>query len=809
MQTLKKDLNNYRAGHYILRFFIAFQQKGLIFIFRKIAQEILIRIRRLTETKDDIYQAINHNPLVSVLCVNYNGAGMLNDFLESLLKQSYENLELLILDNKSQDNSINLIHRFARSNPRFNLRLIKSHINLGFAEGNNLLESKASGELVALINPDVVLDVDWLSSLVDGLRLDSSAAAVTSKTRFRKKFIDIKLEAENEFSLSILDLMKNLTYKKYFLRHGSLLNEKIYSVNKLVVISLPAFEDGYNFSLTNLSRVSSVINFIFSAEIQQTVRFRHNEFLKKINFQIRDYSSAKWVINNAGSMLKPDNSPYDRGFSEYDNGQYDVKAYVDAFCGCSVLLRRISYAKRKLFVPEFFAYYEDSELSRFLRKNSRILYAPQSLVYHEHAASTTKNPDSFNYLVSRSKAIYEYISEQNIINLKVKLNVIQKKYLGYVNHSLHSYLGSLNNRLFQRIKKKPCLDIFVSNIAVYNTYWSTYGGGELHALNILKNLGEFDRIFLLSENDFDVKNYLSKFNLDVSGYIKSIGHSIKPNLTKSFDIFVNSTYQSSLISKAPSSYFILNFPQKFVTKEFKEAYYFLPNSEYVHKWMKIFWGNEVRSSIYFPLDSISDDYLKSKINFKTKNKAIISIGRYFYGGHSKKQIEVLKAFNASNIKEFRLIFLGGLDEGNKFSQGYYERLLSLAANNKSVQIDNNVSMDRIYTAYAKALFYMSGSGINESEFEYPDRFEHFGIAVLEAACMGCIPIVHNVGGPSELVDKLGVGYKFSSHADLVKILKKVSKLEHEKLIELSTQTQKNARAFVINTINKNKIKYGK
>jgi len=58
-------------------------------------------------------------------------------------------------------------------------------------------------------------------------------------------------------------------------------------------------------------------------------------------------------VNNAGSSINESGSPYDRGFGEYDLGQFDERAYVQAFCGCSVLIRRSAILERTIFIPEF------------------------------------------------------------------------------------------------------------------------------------------------------------------------------------------------------------------------------------------------------------------------------------------------------------------------------------------------------------------------------------------------------------------------------------------------------------------------
>ena len=78
-------------------------------------------------------------PLISILIVNWNGAEILPDCLKSLRKQNYKNIEIIIIDNNSADQSIEVIKQFKE------VKLIKSKINHGFAGGNNEAFKKAKG----------------------------------------------------------------------------------------------------------------------------------------------------------------------------------------------------------------------------------------------------------------------------------------------------------------------------------------------------------------------------------------------------------------------------------------------------------------------------------------------------------------------------------------------------------------------------------------------------------------------------------------------------------------------------------------
>lgn len=128
------------------------------------------------------------SPLVSVITVNLDGERYLGDLLDSLAKQTYPNLEVLVVDNGSTDGSETLVRR---SFPQ--VRWIDAGANLGFAGGNNLGIQQSRGRYVALINNDTVIDPGWLGWLVEEARSSSDIGAVGSKILFARTFVPVTL----------------------------------------------------------------------------------------------------------------------------------------------------------------------------------------------------------------------------------------------------------------------------------------------------------------------------------------------------------------------------------------------------------------------------------------------------------------------------------------------------------------------------------------------------------------------------------------------------------------------------------------
>lgn len=93
------------------------------------------------------------NARVSAIIVNYNSGAYARQCIESLLQQSGVELEIIVVDNQSRDDSVALLQQTFGNR----IRLIANHENLGFGRANNLGVMQASGEFLLLINPDTEL----------------------------------------------------------------------------------------------------------------------------------------------------------------------------------------------------------------------------------------------------------------------------------------------------------------------------------------------------------------------------------------------------------------------------------------------------------------------------------------------------------------------------------------------------------------------------------------------------------------------------------------------------------------------------
>jgi N-acetylglucosaminyl-diphospho-decaprenol L-rhamnosyltransferase len=108
------------------------------------------------------------HPVVSVLIVNFNSGRHLANALKGLAGQSFADIEVIVIDNCSTDESLALARAAVAGDKR--LVLVEGRSNLGFAAGTNLAASMARGVWLALLNADAVPAPDWLEQLLAATR---------------------------------------------------------------------------------------------------------------------------------------------------------------------------------------------------------------------------------------------------------------------------------------------------------------------------------------------------------------------------------------------------------------------------------------------------------------------------------------------------------------------------------------------------------------------------------------------------------------------------------------------------------------
>lgn len=103
---------------------------------------------------------------VSIIVPVYNVADYLNECLESLVNQKYNNIEILLIDDGSSDNSLVLCNKWAKRDSRIQVFHKK---NGGLSDARNYGIDRAKGKYIAFVDSDDYVTEDYISSMYNNI----------------------------------------------------------------------------------------------------------------------------------------------------------------------------------------------------------------------------------------------------------------------------------------------------------------------------------------------------------------------------------------------------------------------------------------------------------------------------------------------------------------------------------------------------------------------------------------------------------------------------------------------------------------
>lgn len=116
---------------------------------------------------------------VSIIIISYNASPYIKKCITSFQRQSTKPFEILFVDNCSTDNSIDLVEK---NFPK--VTIIANKRNMGYSGAINIGIKKAQGDYFVLANPDLYVDTNWLTNVVETFNQHAHCGLVASKVLY-------------------------------------------------------------------------------------------------------------------------------------------------------------------------------------------------------------------------------------------------------------------------------------------------------------------------------------------------------------------------------------------------------------------------------------------------------------------------------------------------------------------------------------------------------------------------------------------------------------------------------------------------
>lgn len=177
-------------------------------------------------------------PLISVIIPIYNTGDSAVKLLNKLTKQSYENLEIICVDDGSKDGSFDLISEFIRQsklkNKNLNMTILRQK-NQGAAGARNLGLKKASGEYVTFIDSDDEVKKTHIEDLAKSLEKDPRNALSVCGYVYRR----LRMQTEKDFFTNeIWTGLEEVNFRAYILSLLASDGRMYAAINKMFRLSV-------------------------------------------------------------------------------------------------------------------------------------------------------------------------------------------------------------------------------------------------------------------------------------------------------------------------------------------------------------------------------------------------------------------------------------------------------------------------------------------------------------------------------------------------------------------------------------------
>ncbi len=301
-------------------------------------------------------------PLVTFVVTSYNYEKYILKTLESIKSQTYKNIEIIVVDDKSSDNSVELIKKFISENRDLNIKLTEHEYNYGQLKAFQTGLKEANGQFISFIDSDDIIVKDYanthlrvhLSTSVaftssqifeigenDEIHTMYSVSSPQKQKSFPAKSLDSIMDfVPDEIDYKILDI-KSAPFGGWWWSPSSSAMFRKSSIEILLSYPTPQdwriCPDKFLFNLANLIGGSAIIYLPLAGYRRHNMNSGHSTFVCGNKRYNNDFTTVLNIKNNMKirpltlKFLKSKRKDFEEKFGKKNTAKFSLTVFLSYF----------------------------------------------------------------------------------------------------------------------------------------------------------------------------------------------------------------------------------------------------------------------------------------------------------------------------------------------------------------------------------------------------------------------------------------------------------------------------------------------
>ena len=502
-------------------------------------------------------------------------------------------------------------------------------------------------------------------------------------------------------------------------------------------------------------------------------------------------------IHEAGATVRDNGRVVQIGLGSPNDGRYNQVTPVDYCSAAAILVRRDLFEEVLGFDFRYHpAYYEDVDLCFKIRElGYKTYFCPMSVVTHQGGASrkelghsgfnTINETNRLKFLQRWQRRLRRPSSEPPLASQEVPTRVHRK-----------------GARIFS-VKAQGAIG--ARRVGLFTPFELMPGGGTKFLLSTLAVASRFGDVHLITENptsQLRIAQVAAELGVEIDQVNLITLEQVDRD--RPYDVFVamDNEFMPRVGGLGRRNFFLCQFPCPVGASTIKQRRDWLDDYEAVvvysdfvkEHFLKAHDGAGRLASrihvIYPPVTPVDPGQAG-------KGKQILSVGRFFVGGHNKKHAQMIAAFKRLfddfHLTDWELHLAGYALSGLEHRQ--YLLDVVAEAQGYPIFIHADPSLDELHDLYRRASVYWHAAGFEEDPVVAPEKHEPFGITTVEAMSAGCIPVVVGTAGQLEIVNNEVDGFIWRTLDELVQTTRDLMDADVKRIAELRKRARARAATF--------------